>query len=143
MVYCYARPSRLRCGAINSTTHALWTRHQVLSSSEGYGWHRAMTVLMLRGLGGEAGDLQPLDSYRPAEMVVAGRREGGRGGRDGLGGYTLGVSSRKKERGEWLNLPGQTKLARIHVHFFNTMCTRSVPSAGAQRRRHIDERHPH
>ena len=43
-----------------------------------------MTVLTLGVLGGEARDLQPLDSYRPTE-TVAGRREARREGRDGLG----------------------------------------------------------
>lgn len=62
-----------------------------------------------------------MDSYTPPEMAVPGRREGGRGGRGGLGGYKLGISSGKKEQAERLNLPGQIKLARINVHFSDTV----------------------
>lgn len=56
-----------------------------MSSAPVRGMDGVKTVLTLMDLGGEAGD-QPLDSYRPTEMVVAGKRQGGRRGTGGLGG---------------------------------------------------------
>lgn len=89
-----------------------------------------MTVLTLGVLGGEARDLQPLDTYRPKTQWS---QRGERLEEKGEVVWSWEYLQRRKNKE---NLPGQIKLARINVHFFNTIYLAhggSMPGAQARR----------